>query len=205
MRRRAWQKDFGLGAASPALAEQHVVSAGTDPPSRRPRCWCLAVPTSGRGHTNQSIPRGRATQAGPEDLQQEERHPLCGQAQQRSTGYLSAEAGVTATKQLCCLGSRGSPPSLPKPCSTGQAAEPTRAGPAQEHLQILLSQGGLPAAGPKTHCTPWPHSTFSDITSKQLSSPKASPSIHQLPDVLLSFLWAAGMDNSPCRDAVCFL
>lgn len=79
MRCRAWQQGLGPGAASPALAKQRMVSVAlvrTDPPPRRPWCWYLAaVPPSGGGHTNQSIPKGRVTQAGHEDLQQEGRHP----------------------------------------------------------------------------------------------------------------------------------
>lgn len=50
-----------------------------------------------------------------------------------------AETGETATKHTCRLGS-SLPRSLPKSCSTGPATELTWAGPAQEHLQILLSQ-----------------------------------------------------------------
>lgn len=69
----------------------------------------------------------------------------------RSTCLLKLERLLPNTS--AALAQVAGPHSLPKPCSTGPAAEPTQAGPAQEHLQILLSQGGLPTVGPETHCT----------------------------------------------------
>lgn len=154
MRCLAGQHGLGQGAAPPAWAKQvWALSVGTDTPSRSPQCQYLAVvPPYGRGHTNQSIPRGRDTQAGPEDPQQEERCPLQGQASRGAQGtqLLKLE---TATKPPCCLSSRGRPPQ-PSQARPHRANSRAHVGWSSSRAPSdPLFQGRLPTAGPRTHCT----------------------------------------------------